>query len=127
MEYTTEFDKKKGICTIHVTGRHKRPEDSRILQKLQRDITEQQGYQRFLVDMTKAEIITSTMGTFDTATVSGDPERKQTRQKIALLYTDHRSDHRFLENVSVNRGYQLRIFYQMDMALEWLTPKDENT
>jgi len=127
MEYTTEFDERKGICTIRVSGPHKRPEDSQFLQRLQREIAEQQGYQRFLVDMTNAEIIADTMGTFITGTVSVDPHRKQIRHKIALLYAGLDRDHRFLETVAVNRGYRLRIFTQIDMALEWLTTKDENT
>lgn len=127
MEYATEFDEAKGICTIHVTGRHKRPEDSRTLQQLQGDITDKQGYQRFLVDMTQAEIIANTMDTFDTGTVSVDPDGKQRRQKIALLYAGNLAEHKFLENVAVNRGYQLQIFDQKHLALEWLNAREENT
>ena len=44
-----------------------------------------------------------------------------------MLYADHLADHKFLEDVAVNRGYLLRVFDQMDKALEWLTSKEENT
>ena len=127
MEYTTEFDEAKGICTVQVTGQHKRPEDSLVLQRLQRDITAEQGYQRFLFDMTQADIIANTIDTFNTGTVPDDSAHKQAQQMIALLYADHLADHKFLEDVAVKRGYLLRVFDQMDKALEWLTSKDENT
>ena len=56
-----------------------------------------------------------------------DSEHEQAQQRIALLYADHLADHKFLEDVAVNRGYLLRVFDQMDKALEWLTSKEENT
>ncbi len=62
------------------------------------------------------------MDTFETGTVPVDPDKKQTRQKIALLYDHYLDDHKFLENVAVNRGYQLRVFVERGKALEWLKP-----
>ena len=122
MEYTTEFDLTGEVCTVRVTGRHKRPQDSLVLQQLARDIGEKRGCQRFLFDMTQAKITGGTMDTFETGTVPVDPDKKQTRQKVALLYDHYRDDHKFLENVAVNRGYQLRVFVERGKALEWLKP-----
>ena len=127
MEYTIEFDEAKEICTIHVAGRHKRPEDSLMLQKLARDIGDERGYQRFLFDMTQAEIIARTMETYATGTVPADTDRKQVRQRIALVYVGDLSDQKFMETVAVNRGYQIRVFDKMDDALEWLVPKKKDT
>ena len=120
MEYTTEFDEAKRICTVHVTGIHKRPEDSLALQELARDFGDKRGCQLFLFDMTKAEIITRTIDTFETGTVPGDPDDRQTKQKIALVYSGNIADHKFLEDVAVNRGYNLRIFGDTDQARDWL-------
>lgn len=124
MEYTIEFDDVKKICTVRVTGRHERPGDSILLQQLARNIGEERDYQRFLFDMTQAEILGTTMDTFKTGTVPADPDHKQTRQRIALLYTRNLADHKFMENVAVNRGYKLAVFDEMDRALEWLTPAE---
>ncbi len=120
MEYTTEFDEAKGICTVHVTGIHKRPEDSLALQQLARDFGDKRGCQRFLFDMTKAEIISRAIDTFETGTVPGDPDDRQTKQKIALVYSGNIADHKFLEDVAVNRGYNVRIFGDTDQARDWL-------
>lgn len=126
MEYTTEFDEATEIYTVRVTGRHKRPEDSLVLQQLARKVGEEQECQRFLFDMTLAEIIGGTMETFETGTVPADQDHKQTGQRIALVYTGDLSEHEFMETVAVNRGYQLRVFDRMDEALEWLRPKKKN-
>jgi len=127
MEYTTEFDEANEIYMVRVTGRHKRPEDSLVLQQLAQKVGDEQECQRFLFDMTQAEIIGGTMDTFETGTVPVDPNHKQARQRIALVYAGNLSEHKFMENVAVNRGYQLRVFDRMDEALEWLRPKKNNT
>ena len=127
MEYTTEFDEAKEICTIHVAGRHKRPEDSLVLQQLARDIGDEHGCQRFLFDMTHAEIITKTFDTYETGTVPSYSNHKQAGQRIALVYTGDLAEQNFMETVAVNRGYQLRVFDKMDKALEWLGSKKNNT
>lgn len=127
MKYTFKFNEAKGICMVHVTGQHKRPDDSMALQKLARDLGNEHGCQRFLFDMTQADIISSTMGTFTTGTVPVDTDHTQVRQRIALVYSGDLSDPRFMENVAVNRGYQLRVFDRIDDAMEWLNPKSDNT
>ena len=127
MEFTTEFDEAKGICVVRATGRHKRPDDSLVLQKLARDIGDERGCQRFLFDMTQAQIIAETVDTFHTGTVPVDVDRKQARQRIALVYAGNLSDHKFVETVALNRGYQLRVFDKMEEALEWLRPMQGST
>ena len=120
MEYTVGFDDDGDICTVQVTGTLRRPEDSLTLQQLARDVGVKQNYLRFLFDMTQAEIIGDTSGAYEAGTVPVDTDRQQVRQRIALVYSGDLTNHKFLETVAVNRGYQLRVFDNLDMALEWL-------
>ena len=120
MDYTTEFDETSGICIVKVTGQHKRPQDSMVLQQLARKISEQLGCHKFLFDMRESEIIADALDTYETGKVPGDLDHTQLRQKVALVYSGDLSTHKFLEDVAVNRGYQLRVFGNMDAALEWL-------
>ena len=120
MKHTIEFDEANEICFVHVTGNHKRPEDSLVLQKLARDIGDTRGFRRFLFDMAQANIISEDTDTYEVGTVPADSDRSQLQQKIALVYSDDISEHKFLETIAVNRGYQLRIFNKMNEAIEWL-------
>lgn len=120
MEYTTDFDEASGICTIRITGQHKRPQDSLTIQKFTRDFSEERNCKMFLIDMTQAEFIGGTMDIFKTGTFPNDQNHRQVTHKYALLYSEILDDHKFLENVSVNRGYQVRMFDNVDKALEWL-------
>ncbi len=126
MKYTHQFDEDSGICTIRVTGQHERPKDSLVLQQFARDYGEERGCQKFLFDMTQAEIIGGTFDIYGTGTVPVDPDHKQLTQKIALLYSGDMTEHRFMETVAVNRGYQLRVFDKIESAIEWLKPKEYN-
>ena len=127
MKFTSEFDKALGICAVRVTGRHTRPDDSLILQRFTREFGEERGCRKFLFDMTQATISGGTMGAFQTGTVPLDPDRRQTEQRIALVYSGEMADHEFMENVAVNRGYEVRVFDAIDKAILWLNSKDNNT
>ena len=60
MEYTAEYDNKNQLCTIRVTGKHKRPEGSLILQNFVRECYEKNNCKRFFIDYIQAQIISST-------------------------------------------------------------------
>ena len=126
MEFTSVFDRVEGICTIHVTGRYKRPEDSLGLQQFARHMGDKHGCQRFLIDKTQAEIIANTLDTYITGTMPLDFDHKQVGQRVALLYASVLPEHKFMENVAFNRGYQLRAFDKMDEALEWLRLREKH-
>lgn len=85
MEYTTEFNETNGICTVRVTGIHKRPDDSLTLQQFARDFGDERGCQLFLFDMTQADIVGGTTNTYLVETVPVDPERRQTRRRYPLF------------------------------------------
>lgn len=120
MEYRYDFDQSSGICTVFVSGKHKRPDDSVILQQFAREFGNEHGCSRFLIDMTNAEIIGDFMDTFKTGTVPNDPDYEQIKQKVALLYTRITEDSKFLEDVAVNRGYHIKVFDQLEKAISWL-------
>ena len=51
-----------------------------------------------------------------------DTDKKMMRLKIALLFAGDMEDHKFMENVAYNRGYQVRVFDNRDQAMAWLIP-----
>jgi hypothetical protein len=121
MEYTQVFDGDSGICTLSVTGDFVRPEDALEVERLTANLHDELGCRRFLIDMTKARIFSSTMSTF---TASNPPEELRVilrKVRVAALYTGLSEDHRFLETVAVNRGLTLRVFDERDEAIRWLT------
>jgi len=123
MEYTTEYKEMDDIYLVQVTGRVKRPDDSVALQQFARQIEEESGHHRFLFDMRQAQIVAGTYSTFETGTVPNDASRKQLQEIVALVYAGDLEDHKFMETVAVNRGYQLKVFDDMDEATEWLISK----
>ena len=126
MKYTTQYNSDLGICTVTVTGKHKRPDDSVLLQQFARDFGKEHGCSRFLFDMTQAKIIGTTLDTLQTGTVPADTDNKQESQQIALVYARDLDEHKFLENVAVNRGYNVQVFDQIEKAICWLISKENN-
>ena len=124
MKYTTQYDSDHGICTVSVTGKHKRPGDSVLLQQFARDFGKEHGCNRFLFDMTQAKIVGTTLDTLQAGTVPADTDKKQESQQIALVYARDLDEHKFLENVAVNRGYNVRIFDHIEKAMDWLISKE---
>lgn len=120
MEYHHDHDQDSGICTVYVSGDHKRPDDSIILQEFARDFGREHGCIRFLFDMTNAVITGEFMDTFKVGTVPRDAEYEQIKQKTALLYSSLDDEIKFMEDVAVNRGYQLKVFDQREEAINWL-------
>jgi len=47
--------------------------------------------------------------------------------KIALVYSGDMEDHKFMETVVVNRGYNLSVFPEIDEAILWLTMEAATT
>ena len=126
MKYTVDHDRYRGFCVISVSGEHRRPEDSITLQKLASDIRTKDGCNRFLFDMREADIKGDGIKTFKTGVA---PEEKGLDRNfaIALVYSGSMKEHKFMENVLVNRGYNVRVFDHLDTAVEWLTPTGDNT
>ena len=122
MKYTIEQDRSKGICVIRISGEHKRPEDSFVLQGIALDIRRQTGCTSFLYDMRGATITGKTMDILDTAEAPAKQEYARDFT-IALVYSGDMKDHAFMETVSVNHGYSLRVFSNIEEATLWLSSK----
>lgn len=120
MEYTIEHEQPYAVCVVRVTGEHKRPGDSIVLQEVARKIRSETGCKRFLYDMRKANITCNTMDTYVTGIY---PAEKQFEYdfRIALVYSGRMVDHYFMENVVGNRGYTLRVFSDIEWATSWLS------
>lgn len=125
MEYTAEFDEINLICTVRVTGQHKRPKDSIVLQQFAHDFGEEYDCKRFLFDFTQAQTIGGTMDAYDAGTVPVDTDHKLIRTKFALLFNGDLADHKFMEDVAVNRGYMVRVFNDCNQAIAWLMPNTQ--
>lgn len=120
MKCRMELDKSAGICTVTVTGVHRRPEDSHEVLRRAGELRRRCGCSRFLFDMRRADIQGGTLGAFHTAK---DPERQgfSLHNRVAAVYESITEDHRFLEDVAVNRGASaFRVFDDMEKARRWL-------
>ncbi len=127
MKHFAEFDETDKICNIKVMGKLHRPDDSIAIQKLVRDYYHEKGYSRFLIDLRKAHIVRNTTDTFSIGNVPIDKDRKLKKipHKVALVYANTSVDEIFLENVAVNKGYNLKIFTKIDKAIEWFKKNDK--
>ena len=120
MRYTPEFDSTNGICIIRVTGEYQRPQDSDIMKHIAIDIFTKQGYRLFLIDLTQAKVMSSTMSTFFAANPKGELAEKLRKIRTAFVRRELTADDHFYENVAINRGFQLHAFDTLDKAVEWL-------
>jgi len=125
MQFTTEFDEANDLWTVRVSGVHKRPEDSIVLQRAIREAGREKHGGRFLVDMRGATIVGGVMDTFEVGRVPVDFGPDQGHFKVALVYAGSLETHRFMETVAVNRGFRIRIFDEMEPAFRWLESKSQ--
>jgi hypothetical protein len=125
MEYTTDVNESIGICTIYVTGHLKRPDDSMVLQQLARNIDEEHDIQKFLIDMTNAEIIGEPIDALQAGIVPIDPSFKMSTHRTALVYSKRTADNTLMEDTLAKRGYNVRVLYNIDEANKWLMEKEE--
>ena len=121
MQYSIQHDKQSDICTVQVTGQNRRPDDSLELQQFAIKYQKDTGCFRFLFDMTEAIIIGNTTDAYNTGIT---PQRLGVEaygpHRIALVYSDDLSKHKFMEEVLNSHGYNVRIFDDMTAATDWL-------
>lgn len=120
MEYTSEFDRVTGICTVRVTGLYRRPEDSDELKRFAVGFSSKTGCRLFLVDLTDTEVVGGTMPTFKAASPQGALGQALRDLKAAFVRRELTPQDRFFEDVAVNRGFRLRAFEKLDEAAKWL-------
>jgi hypothetical protein len=76
---------------------------------------------RILVDMRNINMTTTTLERFEFA--QSHNKHFSSRTKIATLITKddpRKEDHKFVETVSLNRGFLLRVFEDQGEAEQWL-------
>ena len=120
MKYTHEFNGDIEVCTVRVSGIFTRPGDAIEIEKAVYSLYKELAYSRFLVDMTNARIVSSTIDTFVAGNPPGEIASTLRTLRVAVLYSKLSADEQFLENVSVNRGFMLHVFDESDEAIEWL-------
>lgn len=121
MEWKIEYQKDHGIVYVRLAG----PGDHESWQKMAVEcvaIAGEQNCNRFLVDERDATFESSISNIYSWS--EDMDEGGITRaNKVAFLYSDspaNRSDYRFFETVSRNRGYNIRIFDDQLKAVAWL-------
>jgi hypothetical protein len=123
MEYKTDVNLGARICLIHVTGRIKRPDDSLMLQQLARGIDEEQGIRKFLFNMTEAQVVGESIDALQVGIMPTDPNLKMRSHRTALVYSQLTAENRLMEDALADRGYNVRVFYSLGEANEWLMEK----
>jgi hypothetical protein len=123
MKYNSELNSTDGVCTVHVTGKFRRPEDSDELKRVAVDFFTEHGIRLFLIDLRQAEVTGGTMSMFEAANPKGVLAESLREVKTAFVGGKLSEDDRFYENVAVNQGYQLWEFETLNQAVEWLTMK----
>jgi hypothetical protein len=120
MDYGVLENEAEGICIIKASGLMRRPGDSHLLQNVLVDLIKSKGFYRFVIDVREAEIEGGTLDAFQVGTRRLADLSTVARTKTALLYAELTPEARFIENVMVNRGYQLRVFSDEKEAMAWL-------
>ena len=120
MECGVELDSDSGVCTIRVTGIHRRPGDSQELLQIAGRHFREHGCTRFLFDMRRADIVGGTMAAYETV-VDHDKFGVHNRFRVAAVYREVTGEERFMEDTAVNRGaIAYRVFNDVDVARKWV-------
>jgi hypothetical protein len=120
MDYEIKEVQAEGYCVVTVSGPLKRPDDSFLLQDITAEIASRKGVSRFLLDLRKAQVVGGTIDTYEVGVRLPRVFEPGTKAKGAVVYSELTSEHRFLEDVLVNRGLNIRVFSDEANALAWL-------
>lgn len=126
MQYFIKYDSDNKLIIASAEGQ---AELSELLQML-RDIislAKQENCSNILTDLRAAELNLTTMNiyTLPESVALEMFENGLDYHKIrrAFVAKKEQEDLKFYENVSINHGYQTHIFYDMDIAINWLLEK----
>lgn len=120
MDHSTSYEEDSGIYVVRVSGDYHRGPDSDQNKQLVSRMFQAHGYRRFLFDMRGARIHSRVLSTYQAASVGPDLSG-QLHQVCTAMVLDHLSeDDQFFENVAMNRGFDLRVFTDLQRARAWL-------
>lgn len=119
MEWNIEYQKEHGIVYIRLTGIG----SDEVLQPAADEcvaILNEHDSNKLLVDERDFTYNTSISNIYDSAEGMKGISRTN---KMAIVYSEspsNKSDYRFFETVSRNRGYNVRVFEDQQKAMAWL-------
>jgi hypothetical protein len=108
-----KIDKKNRLLRVQFESDSTVENWKTALVKVKR-LSEEMGYRRVLVDVRKQTDLPDTLTLFDFG--AGLPNSIA----FAVLCELHLEDHRFIENVAINRGLAVKDFDSEQNAVEWL-------
>ena len=120
MEYTTEYNETDRICTLRVTGTYQRPDDALMLRHVALDLATERSYGLFLCDLTQAEIKGEWEEAVPAVNARDSVDDQHWHVKAAIVYSRDLSDNKLLESIASTKGYLIRMFDDIDEAIEWL-------
>jgi len=118
MKYEFKYDKERKFIIGHIYGEF----DSSLVTKMSSDLVDMMhkyDCSRLLNDLRGAKITPETLDIYVMPKKVAQ-SREAIRCKRALLVNGSLKDYHFLETVSVNSGQQLKIFTDIDTAIDWL-------
>lgn len=111
-----KVDEDRGIIEVRSYGKSSREDIARAISEAQQVLADR-GFNKILVDTTGQDAMPSTIDIFDL--FSKFPREFKTAMVLDRNQKTER-DLSFAETVGMNRGVPVRIFYDGELALEWL-------
>ena len=121
MSYQFEYQEKAGYLYVHVLG--ERTQDAVI--SLTRELSQkaiERGFTRILVDVRELKGWLQVMESNYIVTTEFPKFRGSGLKRAAILDREPAEPQRwsFFETVAQNRGFELRVFTELDLARQWL-------
>jgi len=116
--FAVRHEPEADIIRVHLQGRI----DSRNLKMATSKLVEKMALcncHRFLIDHREVKLSMSTVDLFYLPMVASNIGVSHS-SRIAVVYSTHESDYRFIENVGRNQGFNVKIFTDMDEGVKWL-------
>ena len=123
MKYDLAYDEERDLIVGHVHDGL----DASLALKMSSDLANlirTHGCYRLLNDLRDAEITSSTLEIYAMPRAIAK-FKEANRCKRALVVSGRLDNYRFLETVSLNIGQQLRIFTDIETAVDWLNTDEE--
>lgn len=119
MTYTVECDDRAGLVIVRVVGELTVEAAAEYTQAAQAAGGER-GITRYLIDVRQARNVESTLANYQFAYTTLPEIRAARSNRVAVLHAPHDHSHDFVETVSRNAGYNVRMFDDLEEALGWL-------
>ncbi len=118
MPYQHAYDQKNHLILVTVTGEVTRKSWEDLLKESLRQAAEHSCY-HFLVDYRNADVRLGFVDLYDRPRFYEEVGMPKTA-RIALILSPHVEDRDFMETVSANRGFAVKVFIEMEPAADWL-------